>query len=391
MKNKVLIFCTHPIQYIAPLFKFLSNEIDIDVIYFSDHGTKDRYVKGLGEIPAWDIDLLSGYSYRFIKNYSPKPNVNTFWGLINLGIIRSIKDFKGTYVWINGWSNISNLLVVFISKLNRKKILLRSEATLIQELRKTKAKLYIKKLLLKFILFKLIDYFLYIGNNNKNFYKFYGITENRLIFAPYCVDNDRFSEKHLVFNKKKNELKLKYNLPTDNVMFLFVGKFVEKKRPLVLLKAFIKLRKENCSLVFVGAGPQEKKMREMIRKYKTPDVYILGYKNQTELPEIYALSDIFVLPSGEGETWGLVVNEAMNFRLAIITSDLVGCSEDLVRNNGVIFKLDDTYDLIKKINMVLDNDRYKTMGQDSFVIVKEYSYFKVKENLRKLLDENINS
>jgi glycosyltransferase involved in cell wall biosynthesis len=52
--------------------------------------------------------------------------------------------------------------------------------------------------------------------------------------------------------------------------------------------------------------------------------------NQTEMWKAYVPADAFVLPSTNGETWGLVTNEAMLFGLPVIVSDQVGCAPDLV-------------------------------------------------------------
>jgi glycosyltransferase involved in cell wall biosynthesis len=52
--------------------------------------------------------------------------------------------------------------------------------------------------------------------------------------------------------------------------------------------------------------------------------------NQQQMAEAYALADVLVLPSDAGETWGLVVNEAMACGLPVIVSDEVGCAPDLV-------------------------------------------------------------
>ena len=60
-------------------------------------------------------------------------------------------------------------------------------------------------------------------------------------------------------------------------------------------------------------------------------VFFVPFLNQTEIPTAYAAGDVLVLPSfGSGETWGLVVNEAMNLGTPAIVSDHVGCGPDLV-------------------------------------------------------------
>jgi glycosyltransferase involved in cell wall biosynthesis len=55
-----------------------------------------------------------------------------------------------------------------------------------------------------------------------------------------------------------------------------------------------------------------------------------GFLNQTEISRAYVAADCLVLPSDHGETWGLVVNEALASGLPCIVSDACGCSEDLV-------------------------------------------------------------
>lgn len=58
-------------------------------------------------------------------------------------------------------------------------------------------------------------------------------------------------------------------------------------------------------------------------------VRLLGFFNQTEMPEAYALADALVLPS-ETETWGLVVNEALACGMPAVVSSGVGCAPDLI-------------------------------------------------------------
>ena len=61
----------------------------------------------------------------------------------------------------------------------------------------------------------------------------------------------------------------------------------------------------------------------------TPPASFAGFLNQTEISRAYVAADCLVLPSDYGETWGLVVNEAMASGLPCIISDRCGCSEDL--------------------------------------------------------------
>ncbi len=89
------------------------------------------------------------------------------------------------------------------------------------------------------------------------------------------------------------------------------------------------------------------------------------------------MADIFVLPSGVGETWGLVVNEAMCFSLPVITSDLVGCASDLVKSNenGYTFSVGDIDKLSEYLKELINNSKKRELfGKKSLEIVKNHSY-----------------
>ena len=78
----------------------------------------------------------------------------------------------------------------------------------------------------------------------------------------------------------------------------------------------------------VGEGPMRAEIEAEIQRTGAP-VRLLGFFNQSEMPEAYALADVLVLPS-ETETWGLVVNEALACGLPAVVSSGVGCAPDLV-------------------------------------------------------------
>ena len=72
-------------------------------------------------------------------------------------------------------------------------------------------------------------------------------------------------------------------------------------------------------------------------------VTFAGFLNQTEMPAAYAVTDCLVLPSDYGETWGLVVNEAMACGIPAVVSDRVGCGPDLVEHDvtGLVYPFGD--------------------------------------------------
>ena len=60
----------------------------------------------------------------------------------------------------------------------------------------------------------------------------------------------------------------------------------------------------------------------------------VGFLNQSELGKAYASANCLALPSDWGESWGLVVNEALAAGLPCVVSDRVGCSPDLIEEGA---------------------------------------------------------
>lgn len=393
MKKKIVYILTFPIQYHSPLLRKMAvnDKIDLVVYYLSEYGVRGskRFHPDLGMVDKWDIPLLDGYKYKFIKNYNifyrstlPKG----FFGFINPGIFFELLRDKPDLVIINGWNNFSYLLAALIAKILGYKTAIRGDNPVIHETKKSRIKIIIKKFIIGKLFTKLFDHFLYVGKYNKEYYKYYGVSEEKLVFTPHAVDNDRFRNIYNQIYFYKDEIKKELGLTVDSVIILFCGLLIDKKRPMDLLLSYEKIKKmclgKNISLVYVGDGFLKGKMQNYIKEKQIEDVVFAGFVNQSEITKYYSVADIFVLPSTIGETWGLVVNEAMNFGLPIIVSDMVGCSGDLVDGNGFIFKTGDLDDLIKKLIVLIENKELREkMSRQSMEIIKNYSYEQIINGL----------
>ena len=174
-------------------------------------------------------------------------------------------------------------------------------------------------------------------------------------------------------------------IPSIAKVVLFSAKYIDKKRPLDILQAFAKLNNEQLWLIMVGEGELRIKMESFIAAHQLQNVILTGFTNQSKISEYYAIGDVFVMCSGIGETWGLSANEAMNFNLPLLISNLSGCSGDLVKQgiNGYIFKTGDIDDLSIKLKQILVEDTLlKTTS--SINIVSGYSYETIAKNISVL-------
>jgi glycosyltransferase involved in cell wall biosynthesis len=132
----------------------------------------------------------------------------------------------------------------------------------------------------------------------------------------------------------------------------------------------------------VGNGILESELK----KYASKNIVVLPFQNQSVMPIVYRLADIFVLPSkGPGETWGLAVNEAMACGKSVLVSDKVGCAVDLVKpnENGFVFKSEKLSDLIKK--MISFKNKTSEFGKKSKEIIENWSFYKITNTIENTI------
>ena len=391
MKKNLVFINTHPIQYFVPLYREIEklSFFNQKIIYLTNHGLNTEFDKEFNAKFKWDIPLLEAYDYEFLKNNSLNPGVyNGFFGVVNFSIIKKIFNLKkNTIVVVHGWSPLSCFVSILFSKLFGNTTCLRAETPLSHEIKKSKVKLFFRKIIFKYFLFKMIDKFLFIGKENKKFYKYYGVKEKQLIYTPYSVNNRKFRNLFINNIGKRNKLKNELGLDPEKKIILFSGKLISKKNPIDLLKSVISTNDQDLFVVFMGDGILRKKMETIAIENNFTNYKITGFVNQSEVYKYYLISDLFVMCSGIGETWGLSTNEAMNFNLPVVISSLTGCSSNLVDKNGYIFKTGDVKDLSLKIKMFFKNNLEirKEMGLKSKEIISKYSYEKIIKGLKKII------
>lgn len=334
MKKKIFkVVVSHPIQYHAVLWRELAKieALDFEVFFCSDHGQGISVDKDFGLAFKWDVPLKEGYKSKTFKNYGFG---NGFFKYINPGLIFSVLFNKNDIVYFHGVSNFTAYLVFWISKFKAAKTIIRNIAHL-QDFEHYGGLRYRLKDLIFGNIFRTASHCLYIGTHNKTFYKSFHVNDEKLKHAPHVVDNDFFQKRQLS-KEKSIEFRKELGIGNHEVVILFCGKLIPKKQPEMLLKAFDMANfNQDATLLFVGEGILSDRLKNQsiaINKTDKKQVKFLGFKNQSELPSMYSISDVLALPSFHQETWGLVVNEALNFSLSIIVSDNVGCGPNLVED-----------------------------------------------------------
>ncbi len=384
--KKLAIITSHPIQYNAPLFRLLTERKKIEVKVFYTWGqTKDGlvYDPDFKKEFKWDIPLLDGYEKEFVENSSPNPGAGHFKGIMNKDLIERIDQFDPDALLVYGWSFQSHLKVIRHFN-GKRKILFRGDSTLLDEPKGFSFKKTIRRIFLKWV-YRHIDTAIYTGEANKAYFLKHGINEDQLQYAPHAVENERFFDLNGEYEQKAKKWRIELNIPEDAFVFLFAGKLEHKKDPLILIESFKVLEDENARLLIVGNGVLENELKQKAATDKR--ITFLDFQNQQQMPVVYRLGDVFVLPSmGPGETWGLSVNEAMACAKPVIVSDKCGCAQDLVKGNGFIFKAGNREQLVSAMStLVKSNQQLQQMGTKSKYLINKFTYLNIVESIESAI------
>jgi glycosyltransferase involved in cell wall biosynthesis len=380
-KTTLIHLVSHPVQYYTPMYERIAADTDMDfrVLYCSKKGLEKSLDVEFGVAVQWDVPLLDNYRYKFLTNHAYRESLDSFFGLLNLGILREMANApKGSVVWIHGWNYATHLLALFSAKFYGHRVFMRGDnAAMIEKQKPNSFKKAFKRLWLGWFIFPFIDTFLAVGKQNKDFFKLMGAPERKIAFAPHAIDNQRFMRMRDQQNLDKKALRQSLGIPLSKKVIIASGKYIDIKRPLDLLRALTLLpNKENVFIIFVGEGELRGDMEQfIIDNQLTNNVLLTGFVNQSQMPLYYAASDIYAMCS-RSETWGLSTNEAMCFGLPIVLSDMVGSAADLVDGNGYVYPCGDCEKLAFYLTKLMDLPRadLADLGQKSLDIIQDYSY-----------------
>ena len=147
--------------------------------------------------------------------------------------------------------------------------------------------------------------------------------------------------------------------PAGGPVVLFVGRNEKRKGLAVLLKALPILMEEvpDCRLVLVGEGLKEAAVLRGLDASLRGQVSVIGYVSDEELPAYYGAADIFCAPALGGESFGIVLLEAMACGTPVVASGIPGYRDVLEQTGGGrLFKTGDAESLAGTLALLLKDD-----------------------------------
>jgi glycosyltransferase involved in cell wall biosynthesis len=340
-RRRIAFVVSHPIQYIVPLYRRLAGRDDVEVkIFFTWHaGQRAVDDPGFGRSIAWDIPVTDGYDYEQVANVASDPGTYKFLGLRNPTLLDRVISWQPDVVHINGWAWLSHLQLLHALKRRGVPTLFFGDSHLLDG--KTNGpRWWVKSAVLRKI-YSWPTACLFAGSANRAYFEIFGVPPQRLYPCPHAIDVGRFAAPAAPLEEAAARWRSELGIAADRKVLLYAGKFEPKKRPTELMRAFARLPDPSLVLVMAGSGELQPEI-DAIAAADPARFRILPFQNQSRMPIVYRLGDIFVLPSGFGESWGLAVNEALACGRPVMVSDRVGCAADVVDATcGRIFRSDD--------------------------------------------------
>jgi len=363
---RILIVCSHPVQYMSPLLRRMAEhpQIDLQVAYCSLRGAHSGYDPEFATAIQWDVPLLDGYNWVEIPNIGT--HTESFLGLCNPGLWRMIRRNNFDAVFCHtGYLKASFWIAFLAARLSGSVFLFGTDANSLAPRDSQSWKVAVKKISWP-RLFSIADQIIVPSSRTRDLMRSLGFAQDEITLTPYCVDNDWWAAQSAQVNR--DTIRSSWGVGPDSIVVLFCAKLQPWKRPDNLLEAFVAAGIPGAVLVFAGDGPLRQSLYQRALDLGIADhIRFLGFVNQSALPAVYTAADLMVLPS-EYEPFGVVVNEASCCGCPVAASDRVGAATDLIApvNPDFIFPCGDVPALTRLLQRALsDRTELARRGQDS--------------------------
>lgn len=352
---RVTAVMTHPIQYFSPWFRWITAnlpDVTLTVLYAA-LPSAEQQGRAFGQVFEWDSGPLDGYAWEVCR----EPDGMTFTDDAFLGVDapdvgERIARTRPDVVLIAGWHSLFQIRALVACRRRGIPVVYRGDSNLSTAPAGWRRGPWFAR---TWLLLRLFRGWLAVGTRAAEYLAYFSLPADRIARSPHCVDHDWFAARAAEARTtgRRDRLRAELGLAADDFAVLFVGRLVGVKRPLDAVRAVAGLGR-GAVLVMAGSGPLLDAVRKEARQLGVR-LAASGFRNQSEVVDLYAAADVLVLPSAS-ETWGLVVNEALASGLPCVVSAGVASGVDLIRDggNGGVAPVGDTPGLTRALAAVRD-------------------------------------
>ncbi len=333
-----MILESHPVQYHAPVYRELAKLCPgrILVLYASDCSVRGHTDPGFGRVVAWDVPLLDGYPYQVLhaERGEALDGFRSLRGNKMPGLLRRLRPravLFGQLAYEFEWAAYLSCLVFRIP------MWLRTE-TQDEAFERGWLKSAVRSAAYRVAYAGFARLFC-IGELNRRHYLAHGVPERKLTYSRYGVPDRLAGVSEADKRRRRSGLRTELGIDETSEVVAFFGKLIPKKDPAILLEAWSLLppdRRRRIRILYVGDGELKESLRGRAEALGAVTIFA-GFINQSQLTDYYLTADVAILPSRRmGETWGLVVNEALLAGCGVVVSEAVGCAVEFSRLPRVV-------------------------------------------------------
>ncbi len=354
-KPKVIYWNNIPSPYMVERFNALADRGNLEFeAWFNDRIEPDR---------SWSIDEST---WRFRYRYLPTTKIfgrMFHWPLPLLG--------RRPDVLVSLYAKPSFMIGWLLARLRGSKTAFWCQVTMDRWVKRRVWKNIIKRLA-----FSKVDATLGSGEESRAFAMRYGVSPEKAMCLPHAIDVIHYADGSTRARQEHDTLRKELGL--YGTTFIYVGRLWWGKGINHLLDAFVDVQRRSdseVSLLLVGDGPEEGKLKQQCIEQRITNVVFAGFKQKPDLPAFYAMANVFVFPT-LGDPYGLVVDEAMACSLPVISTSAAGEIHDRIEDgvNGYIVPPEDSRAMAwKMLELARNPDLRRKMGVRSYEKIKDHT------------------
>lgn len=217
------------------------------------------------------------------------------------------------------------------------------------------------------------------------------LTDRPVTIIPNGIDLSHFKQAPAAKVAKapaKTKAKANAKTQTKAQTVLYVGRLERRKGVKYLIKAFqvLQQKHEDVSLILAGDGPDREKLEELVRTLEIRNVTFTGYVSEEEKLHLLQTCDLFCAPAIYGESFGIVLLEALASGLVTVAANNPGYAS-VMQGLGALSLINprDTVEFARRLDLLLREESLRAMWKTwAKSYVGQFSYVKVVDQYEAL-------
>lgn len=297
---KLVVVHTHPIQYVAPQFVWLSQQVSLKVLYLcsqnvinklSSHSDSSDEDPGFGKHFTWDQPLLEGYDFNILR----REGIDAIKNFRGIGLLPQCLSFineqKPNAVLLYNHSPWIVAVLAFLLPLFGWRVILRTEVN--DSVRKKVSRLngIFRHLLLRSI-YKRIFHFYPISSCGYRHLLAHGVDTGRITTVNYAPNTDWLDRQVSIWLPQRDILRQALNIAPSELVLLYAGRLAPEKDIFSISRSLCQMDSADIKrlhVVSVGSGPLESEWVRRMHQTLGNRFHHLGFLNQNELCKAYSI------------------------------------------------------------------------------------------------------